>query len=149
MERSFHVTSQLWGFYNINHRCAHDWVHGTLIDAFTLVSVFEGGYIYESFVDPAAWGHRCITYNDDILKEFWTLRPLPLRPLPLRPRLDTSALFGKDTSAPRQDPSAPREKTLRPLAKDTSAPCKRHFGPWFLTPTSSASVHHMDTITLF
>ena len=60
------------------------------------------------------------TLNQMIEKEFWTLRPLPLRP-----RLDTSALFGKDTSVPRQDTSAPHEKTLRPLNFDTY-----HFGPF-------------------
>ena len=49
--------------------------------------------------------------------------------------MDTSApaTSAPTTSAPsapfRKDTSVPSEKTLRPLAKDTSAPRKRHFGP--------------------
>ena len=45
-----------------------------------------------------------------------------------------SAPFGKDTSAPRRDTSAPHENTLRPLAKDTSVPRMKHFGPLFFRP---------------
>ena len=31
------------GFYSINHRGALDRIHVTLVDAFTLGSIFEGG----------------------------------------------------------------------------------------------------------